>query len=209
MLLLLILLANTFNIMKYIHRWLLFRQHARHGDRLLQSHQFSQLSRYRTQLALNLLHMNDSEWQLIQQALRDYFLLRWQYRDKFIVLPSRAATVLWRACIEEQGNYEEFCLTMFGYVLQAPPGDNVLPSILQRQQQAGMIRCWSLARLQQQQRHSKQKQDLPLMFALDQMLDLKDGYHFLVEENSLLCSNPARRFSVQLPFEPQKQHLRY
>ncbi|MGR9116079.1 MAG: glycine-rich domain-containing protein [Gammaproteobacteria bacterium] len=119
---------------------------------------------------------------LVLQGLRDYFLMCHQAKRKCVSMPSQAIDEAWHAFILTTRLYDNFCRRGFGYFLHHTPAEAMATPTLAK---AGIKRAWRLA-CAREQIDPKRPSKLPFIFALDEMLNIPDGFIY-----SLQCSRDA------------------
>jgi len=112
--------------------------------------------------------------QLVAQGLRQFFLAHLNSDRKFVSMPSQVADDLWHEFILYTKEYQQFCRRAFGRFLHHTPA-----VVLTKGQQgnAGLRRCWFHA-CREENINPRQPTRLPLLFALDQKLNLPNGFAY-------------------------------
>lgn len=154
------------------------------------------INRYQFPLALKnkllLKYPQISSEQIVQieQALKQYFLLS-QKTSEVLAMPSQAVDELWHEFILYTKTYQQFCQKAFGRFLHHHPASQ----LNQQSQRQAIRRTWRLA-CQQQQLNPSRPSQLPLLFAIDALLAIPNGFHYD------LCCQDARRAdgSANAPF---------
>lgn len=112
--------------------------------------------------------------QLALRGLRDYFHICNQASGKGVAMPSQAVDVLWHAFLLYTREYQKFCQQAFGRFLHHTPAEAMES---QKVAQVGIKRAWRLACARQGLEPSYPIA-LPLLFAIDQRLEIPDGFTY-------------------------------
>ncbi len=126
--------------------------------------------------------LTEKQQDLVLQGLRDYFLICLQAKRKWVSMPSQVVDEAWHAFILSTRLYEIFCQRGFGYFLHHTPAQAMPTPTLAKE---GIKRAWRLA-CAREHINPKKPSKLPLIFALDGMLDIPDGFTY-----SLQCTQDA------------------
>lgn len=129
---------------------------------------FEKLQKRRPELTLK-------DCQLVNLGLRQFFLAYLQSGRRFVAMPSQVADDLWHEFILYTRQYDRFCKKAFGGFFHHTPAVVLKTS---RQNNQGLRRCWWHA-CKQELVNPKKPTRLPLLFALDAKLNIKDGFHYL------------------------------
>ncbi len=127
-------------------------------------------------------HLTDRDVELVLSGLRDYFYICLQAKKRMVSMPSQVVDVAWHEFILFTRGYQSFCHKAFGRFLHHTPTEAMRTPTLA---QYGIKRARRLA-------CAKSKVDLaqparlPLLFALDTLLNIPDGFRY-----SLDCKNPS------------------
>ena len=125
--------------------------------------------------------------QLVGHALRQFFLAYLKSGKQYISMPSQVVDDLWHEFILYTRNYEQFCRRAFGGFLHHTPAA-ALGS--KRDSNDGLRRCWWQA-CREENIHPQRPTRLPLMFALDRKLQIKNGFLYVID-----CKNQVERAKV-------------
>ncbi len=145
----------------------------------------------RARLRLDYAHLSDADTLNVERGLRQFFGAQTQARGAFVAMPSQVVDVAWHAFIAQPVAYRAFCQRAFGKLLAhapvttlegvrapvaSPRAARVLPSADDRA--AGLRLAWRYACADEgiDQQHPSR---LPLLFALDALLNIPDGYRYL------------------------------
>jgi len=120
--------------------------------------------------------------QLVGHALRQFFLAYLKSGKQYISMPSQVVDDLWHEFILYTRNYAQFCRRAFGGFLHHTPAA-ALGKVARDND--GLRRCWwQLCR--EENIHPQRPTRLPLLFALDRKLQIKNGFLYLID-----CRNPV------------------
>jgi hypothetical protein len=112
--------------------------------------------------------------QLIAHALRQFFLAYLKSNCRFVSMPSQVTDDLWHEFILYTRHYETFCKQAFGRFLHHTPavvlGKN-------KQNNAGLRRVWWHT-CKEENINPSQPTRLPLLFALDEKLNIANGFRY-------------------------------
>ena len=116
--------------------------------------------------------LDTKDMQLVARALRQFFLAHLMSGRKYVSMPSQVADELWHEFILYTRNYEEFCRRAFGRFMHHTPaialGDD-------KQNNSGLRRTWWHT-CKQENIDPRAPTRLPLLFALDAKLGIRDGF---------------------------------
>jgi hypothetical protein len=115
--------------------------------------------------------------QLVEQALRQYFLTYLHGGFQMVSMPSQVTDDLWHEFILCTKDYDKFCHAAFGRFLHHTPA-TALGSV--DAQNIGLRRCWRLA-CREEGIHPKNPTRLPLLFAIDAKLNIPGGFRYLTD----------------------------
>ena len=129
-------------------------------------------------------HLSDEDVKKVLRALRDYFHICHEAKNKMVSMPSQVVDVAWHEFILFTREYQSFCSHALGRFLHHTPSEAMKsPTIAQD----GIKRAWRIA-------CAKEKIDpntpsrLPLIFAIDAQLNIQDGFKY-----ALNCQNKNSR----------------
>jgi len=128
--------------------------------------------------------LQDSDFRQIETALKDYFVMnllagggsgtnriaRKPRADKVIAMPSKIVDDYWHEFILFTREYHEFCMKAFGGYLHHTPNQGMPNNIVQR----SVKNAWRYA-CQLQKMDPKSPTQLPLIFAIDDLLRIEGG----------------------------------
>lgn len=118
-----------------------------------------------------------AQFPLISRALRDFYAAYLLGGRRPLSMPSQAADALWHECILHTRHYERFCRKAFGRFLHHTPAV-VLSTHYDRN--VGLRRAWWQA-CKLEGIDPRRPARLPLLFALDATLGLRDGYRYALD----------------------------
>jgi hypothetical protein len=159
--------------------------------RLQQKKQQHHLKKYRFHHSITLKlhtrypHLEPHQINLIFTALRDYFWICQKAKKKYISMPSQAVDEAWHEFILSTRSYTAFCTKTFGYFLHHNPAETM------RSQAAaydGIKLTWQLA-CRKENIDPQKPLRLPLLFAIDAMLKIPDGFQYSLHCNQRNASN--------------------
>ncbi|WP_199774384.1 glycine-rich domain-containing protein [Pseudoalteromonas sp. T1lg76] len=122
-------------------------------------------------------HLNDKDVELVLQGLRDYFYICHQAGNKMVAMPSQVVDVAWHEFILFTRNYQQFCKKALGRFLHHTPSEAMRTKVVA---QDGIRRAWRLACAKSNLPAAAPTQ-LPLLFALDSQLKIKDGFVYALD----------------------------
>jgi len=164
-----------------LHVWKSWRQLAR--AEFIRSYTFPRglLDKLRTRRP----DLDLKEMQLVGRALRQFFLAHLLSGRKFVSMPSQVTDDLWHEFILYTRNYDEFCRRAFGRFMHHTPAV-VLGA--DRQNNSGLRRAWWYA-CKQENINPSAATRLPLLFAIDAKLGIKDGFVYAPDCKELRADN--------------------
>jgi len=129
-------------------------------------------------------HLDEREVGLVFDALRDYFHICNLEERKMVAMPSQVVDIAWHEFILSTRSYEAFCRKAIGRYLHHTPTEVMKTPIVA---QEGIKRAWRLA-CAREGISPTEPDRLPLLFAIDGMLNIPDGYRY-----DLDCKSDAGR----------------
>jgi hypothetical protein len=135
---------------------------------------FDRLVKKRPALALK-------DQQLIARALRQFFLAYLKGGRRFVAMPSQVVDDLWHEFILYTQHYKQFCSRAFGRFMHHTPAVALGPD---RNANVGLRRVWWNACLEENI-NPRRPTRLPLLFALDEKLQIADGFRYTVDCTAL------------------------
>ena len=132
--------------------------------------------------------LTPKDCQLVNKGLRQFFLAYLKSGRNYVSMPSQAADDLWHEFILYTRQYDRFCQKAFGGFLHHTPAVALRSN---RQNNTGLRRCWWYA-CKEELINPRKPVRLPLLFALDAKLDIKDGFRYIAD-----CSMIRKSESTQ------------
>ena len=130
--------------------------------------------------------LSDRQLDLIFRGLRDYFLLCHQSPLKMVAMPSQAVDSAWHEFILFTRYYQHFCRKALGRFLHHTPAEAMRSPT---HAQVGIQRAWRLA-CYQERLDPKHPTRLPLLFALDKLLEIDNGFYYSLNCRKSASSRP-------------------
>lgn len=124
-------------------------------------------------------HLNDEQVHLVFRALRDYFYICSEAKRKMVAMPSQVVDDAWHEFILFTRSYRHFCRKAIGRFLHHTPTEAMSTPTLA---QDGIKRAWRLA-CAKEKIHPAQPNRLPLLFAIDAMLGIPNGFTYVTDCN--------------------------
>lgn len=125
-------------------------------------------------------HLALKDCQLVGKGLRQYFLAYQKADGKYVSMPSQVVDDLWHEFILYTKQYQAFCKQAFGNFMHHIPAA-VLKSGSKSNE--GLRRVWWHT-CREELINPKEPTRLPLLFALDAKLRIKDGFHYSADCNA-------------------------
>ncbi|MDP5129918.1 MAG: hypothetical protein NWQ54_03480 [Paraglaciecola sp.] len=118
--------------------------------------------------------LSQSDLRLVIKGLREYFHVCNLAGRKPVSMPSQVIDVAWHEFILFTRQYDQFCSKAFGRFLHHTPAEAMKsPTMAQK----GIKTAWRFA-CQREGLPPKQASRLPLLFAIDAKLNIRDGFHY-------------------------------
>ena len=126
----------------------------------------------------------DEQVQEVIEALKVYFKCCAQ-KNEFVAMPSKVVDILWHEFILNTREYQQFCQQAFGKVLHHTPTEMLSSSkqIAATKMQKGMQVIW-LFSCKEQKIQSLTPVALPTLFAIDEELNIPDGYYYDLKKSA-------------------------
>ena len=122
-------------------------------------------------------HLSSEEIALVFVGLKEYFAICHKAKGKMVAMPSRIVDLAWHEFILCTKHYQTFCRRAFGRFLHHTPSQAMTSK---KSASEGLKRTWFLA-CERYFTDPRKPQKLPLLFALDDMIGIKDGYHYALQ----------------------------
>lgn len=123
--------------------------------------------------------LSDEQVHLVFRALRDYFFICSQAKRKMVAMPSQVVDDAWHEFILFTRSYKIFCQRAIGRFLHHTPTEAMTAPTLA---QDGIKRAWRLA-CAKEKIHPGKPNRLPLLFGIDAMLNIPDGFTYVLDCN--------------------------
>lgn len=120
-------------------------------------------------------HLKDQDIDDVLIALREYFHLCNTAGKKMVSMPSQVVDVAWHEFILFTRKYEQFCKHALGRFLHHTPAEAMRTPT---QAQQGIKTAWKIA-CQRENINPHTPARLPLLFAIDQRLQIPNGFYYL------------------------------
>jgi hypothetical protein len=121
--------------------------------------------------------IGQKEFQLVNLALKQFFLAHLNSGKKYVSMPSQIVDDLWHEFILYTRGYEKFCSQSFGRFMHHTPAVVLSPS---KTDNEGLRRVWWYC-CKEENIDPKQSTRLPLLFAIDKKLGIKNGFVYSLD----------------------------
>lgn len=161
------------------YRWLLL---------IIRSAQLTYIENYRFNAAIGAKvkkrypHLSVEQVDMVLLALKDYFYICNKANRRVVSMPSQVVDVAWHEFILFTRLYQTFCKKALGRFLHHTPAEAMRSPTVARD---GIKRAWRLA-CQKNRMDPRNATSLPLIFAIDSLLDIDDGFKY-----SLNCKDKS------------------
>lgn len=122
-------------------------------------------------------HLTGQQLDLVFQGLKDYFRICHRAKNRMVSMPSQVVDDAWHEFILSTRFYEKFCNKALGRFLHHTPAEAMSTPTLAKD---GIKRCWRLA-CALEQINPKKPVRLPLIFAIDGLLNINNGYVYQLD----------------------------
>jgi len=119
-------------------------------------------------------YLSDQDMVKVLRATRDYFYICNKAKGKMVAMPSEIVDVFWHEFILFTREYQQFCKKGLGGFLHHTPTEAMKSKT---SAQIGIKRAWRLA-CSKEKIDPKLPKKLPLLFAIDTMLNIKGGFSY-------------------------------
>jgi len=123
--------------------------------------------------------LSSDQIDLLFDALREYFHVCRLAGKRFVSMPSQAVDEAWHAFILFTRSYDRFCRSAFGRFLHHTPAEAMSSPT---KAQDGIKYAWRLA-CQREGIDPKSPRRLPLLFGIDAMLGIANGFRYQLQCN--------------------------
>lgn len=119
-------------------------------------------------------HLTDAQAAVVMNGLREYFQISLEANRRMVSMPSKAVDTAWHEFILHTKNYQQFCREALGRFLHHTPAEAMhTPTMAQE----GIKRAWRLS-CKREGIDPASPARLPLLFAIDSLLNIPDGYRY-------------------------------
>ena len=120
-------------------------------------------------------HLSDMDIQTVLKGLRDYFYIsKMSANDEIVGMPSQVVDVAWHEFILFTKEYAHFCQNAFGKFHHHIPAEAMKSK---NDAQFSIRVAWRYA-CKKEYIYIPDPKKLPLLFAMDSMLKIEDGFHY-------------------------------
>jgi len=123
-------------------------------------------------------NLTEAEFQLVSDSLKQFFLIHLRSGQKLVSMPSQVTDDLWHEFILYTQAYQTFCQKAFGHFLHHTPAAALNEK--QKKSNVGLRRSW-LHACQIENINTRTPQNLPLIFAIDALLNIPNGFHYVTD----------------------------
>jgi hypothetical protein len=117
------------------------------------------------------------EFQLVAQALRQFFCAYARSGGRYVSMPSQVVDELWHEFILYTREYQKFCQQAFGRFLHHTPAVVLSQS---KNDNEGLRRVWWHT-CKEENINPLKATRLPLLFAIDKKLGVGNGFHYTLD----------------------------
>jgi hypothetical protein len=135
-------------------------------------------------------HLTDAQAATVMKGLREYFLVALTARRRMVSMPSKVIDVAWHEFILFTRSYQVFCLVTLGHFLHHTPSEAMRTPT---RAQDGIKRAWRLS-CKREGINPSTPSRLPLLFAIDGMLAIPDGYRYSLNCRSSLGAQSTSNY---------------
>ncbi|GAC1603522.1 MAG: hypothetical protein NVS3B2_08060 [Ramlibacter sp.] len=119
--------------------------------------------------------LTQKDAELVERGLRQFFLACNRSPARFVAMPSRAVDAMWHEFILHTQAYQRWCELSLGRFLHHVPAEALGPDAGHND---GLRRAWYWC-CRDESINPRRPSRLPLLFALDQKLQIANGFHYL------------------------------
>ena len=120
-------------------------------------------------------HITPAQAELVLHGLRQFFMANARCNGMYVAMPSRAVDAAWHEFILHTRRYGQWCDLAFGNLLHHTPASAMGTSAKRND---GLRRAWYWA-CKEEGIDPGRPVRLPLLFALDKKLDIKNGFCYI------------------------------
>jgi len=121
--------------------------------------------------------LTEQQLDMVFRGLRDYFRICHRAKNRMVSMPSQVVDDAWHEFILSTRIYEKFCSKALGRFLHHTPAEAMSTPTLAKD---GIKRSWRLA-CALEQINPKKPVRLPLIFAMDGLLNIDNGYTYQLD----------------------------
>jgi hypothetical protein len=121
--------------------------------------------------------LTEQQLDMVFQGLKDYFRICYQAKNRMVSMPSQVIDDAWHEFILSTRIYEQFCNKALGRFLHHTPAEAMPTPTLAKD---GIKRTWRLA-CALEQIDPKKPVRLPLVFAMDALLNINNGFVYQLD----------------------------
>lgn len=151
-------------------------------------------------------HLDERDMSDVFRELKEYFHIIRESRDNgneaFLSMPSQIVDEAWHEFILCTRGYAEFCQRAFGRFLHHTPAESMKNPA---QMQEGLERTWRVA-CDREGIKPNDAAALPRLFALDAVLEIPDGHHYVLNEIRTGSTRAAVAPSSALTLDNERRH---
>ncbi|MGB2221629.1 hypothetical protein [Neptunomonas sp.] len=166
----------------------------RHKRRLPYINRYKFPDTIRNKLLEKYPHFNDSDIDMILDGLRSYFHICNVAGNNAVAMPSKVVDEAWHEFILFTAQYRKFCKKGLGRFLDHVPS-LPLNNPAQHMGNASLKRAWRLSCEREKIDHVNPPA-LPLLFAIDELLKVQDGFYYSLVGEALEGVNDTKNFPV-------------
>ncbi|MBE1298707.1 MAG: hypothetical protein GJ680_02190 [Alteromonadaceae bacterium] len=142
-------------------------------------------------------HLSDEDVLHVLEGLRNYFhLINDAGKNTMVSMPSQAVDVAWHEFILDTKEYALFCDTVFKRFIHHTPAEAMQSQTVA---QDAIKRVWRLACARENISISS-PMSLPILFAMDAKLDIKDGFNYSLDCKPELDKQKSDGSVVVIPY---------
>lgn len=127
--------------------------------------------------------LDSAQLELAWQALRDYFRICLRAGKRRVPMPSQLADDAWHSLILDTRRYAQFCNSAFGRFLHHLPEQSDGERITPPRRRVEKNLAWRIGR-RFLPNHAATR--LPLLFVLDELSGIADGFHYHLPDPALV-----------------------
>jgi len=133
-------------------------------------------------------HLSQEEIDFALESLKSFFIISHRAGLKPVAMPSQVVDLAWHEFIIFTKDYEYFCNRAFGQFLHHTPTEAMKSATTAKN---GIKLAWRLACDNESIDH-KSPERLPMIFAIDRKLKIKDGFIYSIDFNHSVFDNSSK-----------------